>query len=99
MTTPIVAVPENVSYLRVVRSGGTGLEGAAGFQHQKPLYSVAEAAELLTVCRDTVYTMVRSGELGHVRVRRVLRIPAAAIDEWIQSHIRHGYADGADYSG
>jgi excisionase family DNA binding protein len=41
----------------------------------------AEAAELLGVCRDTVYVLMRSGRLRSVKVGRARLIPVASIDE------------------
>ena len=43
----------------------------------------AEAARLLGVCRDTVYVLMRSGQLRSVRVGRARLIPVAALDELI----------------
>ena len=45
----------------------------------------AEAAQLLGVCRDTVYVLMRSGRLRSVRVGRARLIPLAAIDELLAS--------------
>ena len=40
----------------------------------------AEAAELLGVCRDTVYVLMRAGRLRSVKVGRARLIPLAAIE-------------------
>lgn len=42
--------------------------------------TVAEAAERLRVCPDTVRAAVHRGELPAVRIGRVIRIPVAALD-------------------
>lgn len=40
----------------------------------------AEAAELLGVCRDTVYVLMRSDRLRSVKVGRARLIPMSSID-------------------
>jgi excisionase family DNA binding protein len=43
----------------------------------------AEAAELLGVCRDTVYVLMRAGRLRSVKAGRARLIPLAAIEEFL----------------
>jgi excisionase family DNA binding protein len=45
----------------------------------------AEAAQLLGVCRDTVYVLMRSGRLRSVKAGRVRLIPMSAIEEFLSS--------------
>ena len=45
----------------------------------------AEAAALLGVCRDTVYVLMRSGQLRSVKAGRARLIPLAAIDEFLSA--------------
>lgn len=45
----------------------------------------AEAAELLGVCRDTVYVLMRAGRLRSVKAGRARLIPVAAIEEFLTS--------------
>jgi len=45
----------------------------------------AEAAELLGICRDTVYVLMRSGQLRSVRAGRARLIPVSAIDELLSA--------------
>jgi excisionase family DNA binding protein len=45
----------------------------------------AEAAELLGVCRDTVYVLMRSGRLRSVKAGRARLIPVAAIEEFLSA--------------
>ncbi len=45
----------------------------------------AEAAELLGVCRDTVYVLIRSGQLRSVKAGRARLIPIAAIDAFLSA--------------
>lgn len=45
----------------------------------------AEAAALLGVCRDTVYVLMRSGQLRSIKAGRARLIPLAAIDEFLSA--------------
>lgn len=47
---------------------------------RSPYLTVAEAAELLRVHPQAVYRAIQNGEIAHVRVGRVIRIPRVAID-------------------
>lgn len=42
------------------------------------LYTVQEAAEILRVRRDTVYSLVKRGQLPVVKLGRTIRIPESA---------------------
>lgn len=42
------------------------------------LYTVLEAAEILRLRRDTVYSLIKRGELPAVRFGRTVRIPESA---------------------
>jgi excisionase family DNA binding protein len=46
----------------------------------------AEAAELLGVCRDTVYVLLRTGRLRSIKVGRARLIPLSAIDEFLSAN-------------
>jgi excisionase family DNA binding protein len=43
----------------------------------------AEAAQLLGVCRDTVYELLRAGRLRSVKAGRARLIPVSAIEEFL----------------
>ncbi|MBX0358949.1 helix-turn-helix domain-containing protein [Halobacillus sp. Nhm2S1] len=45
--------------------------------------TVVEAAEYLGVCKDTIYTMVRTNEIPHFRLRRRIFFSQETIDAWI----------------
>ncbi|RWZ59862.1 DNA-binding protein [Halobacillus fulvus] len=45
--------------------------------------TVLEAAEYLGVCKDTIYTMVRTKEIPHFRLRRRIFFSQETIDAWI----------------
>jgi excisionase family DNA binding protein len=53
----------------------------------QPLLTADEAAELLNVPRSTVYELVRSRGLPHVRIgERGMRFTRAGLEEWVASH-------------
>jgi len=53
----------------------------------QPLLDASEAAELLHVSRSTVYEMVRSRGLPHVRIgERGLRFTRGGLEDWVSSH-------------
>lgn len=43
-----------------------------------------EAANYLGVCKDTLYTMARRGEIPHYRLRRRVMFTKESIDQWIK---------------
>ena len=47
------------------------------------LYTVEEAAELLTVSRWKVFELIRLRELRSVKIGGLRRVPGAAIEEYI----------------
>jgi len=46
--------------------------------------SVIDAAKILNVHFRTIYTLIYTGRLGHMRVGRVFRISQAQLDEYIK---------------
>ncbi len=66
------------------------IEYGAG-DHRLPmgseLLTVAEVSNMLRVSKMTIYRMVHSGELTHVRVGRSFRIPADAVRSILGSRI------------
>jgi excisionase family DNA binding protein len=50
----------------------------------KLLYSVAEAAYLLSCSRNTVYSLIRSGEILAVHPTSKARITAASLERFVQ---------------
>lgn len=56
-------------------------------QLNEPLLDAEEAAQLLHVPRSTLYELVRSRGLPHVRIGdRGLRFTRAALEEWVGEH-------------
>lgn len=52
-------------------------------EHPRALLSVEEAATQLGVSRSTMYEIIKSGEIETVKVGRLRRVPADAIDAYI----------------
>lgn len=50
------------------------------------LLTVTETAAALHLGRNTVYDLIRLGQLPAVRVGRAIRIPQTALHEWINSN-------------
>ncbi|MBF0706004.1 helix-turn-helix domain-containing protein [Bacillus hwajinpoensis] len=46
--------------------------------------TVNEAADYLGVCNDTIYTMVRTEEIPHFRIRRRIFFSKETIDIWVR---------------
>ncbi|MBX3312438.1 MAG: helix-turn-helix domain-containing protein [Microbacteriaceae bacterium] len=49
------------------------------------LLTVAEVADMMRVSKMTVYRMANSGELPAIRFGRSYRIPASAVDSFLES--------------
>jgi excisionase family DNA binding protein len=58
-------------------------------QLHEPLLDANEAARLLHVPRSTLYELVRSRGLPHVRVGRALRFTRVDLGRWIADHTYH----------
>lgn len=48
------------------------------------VYRVSEVARILRVSKDTVYRMVKSGELPHREIAGMVRIPVAAVRQKLE---------------
>lgn len=48
------------------------------------LLTVVEAAEVLGVGRSTMYELIRTGQVEVVHLGRCARVPAAALDEFVE---------------
>jgi excisionase family DNA binding protein len=60
-------------------------QGAINFLTE-PLLNAEEAAKLLHVPRSTLYELVRSRHLPHIRVGRGLRFTRRDLAEWVRSN-------------
>ena len=47
----------------------------------RPFYTIPEAAEKLRVHENTLYNMVRRGEIEHYRVNKQIRLSAAELEK------------------
>ena len=54
----------------------------------EPLLDAKEAAQLLHVPRSTLYELVRSRHLPHVRVGRGLRFTRLDLAHWVEQNTR-----------
>jgi excisionase family DNA binding protein len=52
----------------------------------EPLLNADEAAQLLHVPRSTLYELVRSRHLPHVRMGRGLRFTRQGLADWVQAN-------------
>lgn len=54
------------------------------------LLSTYEAAEQLCIGKTKLYEPIGRGELPTVRIGRSVRVPAAAIEAWIERQLKSG---------
>ena len=47
------------------------------------LLKVPDAARLLNISRDHCYELIARGEIPHIRLGRVIRIPRVGLEQWI----------------
>ncbi|WP_435109423.1 helix-turn-helix domain-containing protein [Nocardiopsis synnemataformans] len=50
-------------------------------------YTVPEAAASLALCEATTWKLVRSGELRSFKVGAARRVPATALEEFVQARL------------
>ena len=50
------------------------------------LLSVSDVQEALGIGRNSTYALLRSGKLKSIRVGRLIKIPRAALEEYLQSY-------------
>lgn len=51
----------------------------------QPTYKVPEVARYLGVDRNTIYDLVKTGDLRAIRVGRFVRIPANALTDFVSA--------------
>ena len=49
------------------------------------LYTVAEVQEMLKIGKSRAYQLVQSGEIPHVRIGKLLRVPADDLERYLES--------------
>lgn len=52
-------------------------------QAPEPVLRVREVADHLDCDRDTVYRLIHEGDLRHIRVGRLIRVPESALADFI----------------
>ena len=57
---------------------------------EKPLYSINEAKELLSVSDDTIRRMIKAGELDAVKVRGAWRIRRESLEKYLKPEQQEG---------
>ena len=57
----------------------------AGDAPNKLLLTIAEAAQLLGLGRSKVYELIASGAIESVRIGRARRVPASALERFIEA--------------
>ncbi len=53
------------------------------------LLKAADVAKLLGLGRSKVFAMLAVGELPVIRIGRSVRVPRAALEDWIAEHTQH----------
>ena len=56
--------------------------------NEQLLLTVEEAARRLGIGRTLAWQLVRDGQLPSVRLRRLVRVPARALEDWLKRRIR-----------
>ena len=52
---------------------------------EKVLFTISEAAAMLSIGRTTLRALIRAGEIEAVQIGTAVRIPATEIQRWIES--------------
>jgi excisionase family DNA binding protein len=47
------------------------------------LLTVEEAARLLRIGRNTCYDLIHQGQIPHIRLGRIIRVPRFGLESWI----------------
>ena len=50
------------------------------------LMNVSDAQNALGICRNSIYALLRSGQLRCIRVGKMYKIPRAALEEYLNSY-------------
>ena len=54
------------------------------------VYRATEVSKLLKLSRAKIYEMAAAGILPSIKVGRSIRIPAAALERWLEANTREG---------
>jgi excisionase family DNA binding protein len=50
----------------------------------RTLFTVEQAAEQLSIGRTTMFALIKSGQVATVKVGRLRRVPATALDDYVR---------------
>lgn len=50
------------------------------------LLKVSEVAEMLRMRKETIYALIKAGELASIRIDRSIRVDSRDLDAFIQAH-------------
>ena len=59
---------------------------ATAMQDLPLVMTPAEAAQAIGIGKNSIYALLRSGELGSIRVGKLIKIPRAALEEYLQGY-------------
>lgn len=77
-------VPEDVAL-----PFGEAADAALGLDpSNRRLFTVLEVAQLLNIGRTKVFHLMAAGQLQSVRIGRLRRVPAEAVEAYVQSLVR-----------
>jgi excisionase family DNA binding protein len=60
------------------------------------LLKAGDVAKLLGLGRSKVFAMLAVGELPVIRIGRSVRVPRAALEDWIAEHTQHASGPSGD---
>jgi excisionase family DNA binding protein len=60
------------------------------FPQDRPYLSPSEIEKSGLMTHATLYRVLASGELAHVKIGKTMRVPRTALDEFISSHAVKG---------
>ena len=66
---------------------------------ERLLLTLPEAAKALSVASRTVRRLIERGELPKVKVGRCVRVPALAVQAWVDKEMTHAYNESCAGSG
>jgi len=66
---------------------------------ERLLLTLPEAAKALSVATRTVRRLIERGELPKVKVARCVRVPAEAVQAWVDKQVTHAHNEGRAGSG
>jgi excisionase family DNA binding protein len=56
------------------------------YTNRPALLTIGEVSKVTSICKSKVYEMVWSGDWPSVRIGTAVRIPADALQAWIEAH-------------